>query len=116
MDVSDLLARMQAQREFWVDLPGGKRLQLRRPHKVDMPKLTGGVQLDHVVDASVGWSGFTEADLLGAGIGGSDEQPFHTELWRAYAADNIDALQTAVAGFAEHISQYLSKGADTEKN
>ena len=49
MDVTALLARMAAQREAWVDLPGGQRLQYRRPPEVELPRLMGGVGLEHVV-------------------------------------------------------------------
>lgn len=111
-----MLAAMAAQRETWATLEGGKRVQLRRPPETQLPDLLGGVELKHVVSCACGWEGFTEADLLGAGIGGSDPVPFHTDLWAAYVADNAKALQAAAAALADCVTQYLQRKGDTAKN
>jgi hypothetical protein len=116
MDVQALLARMAAQRETWATLPDGKRVQLRRPPETELPEMMGGVGLQHVTDCACGWEGFTEADLLGAGIGGSDAVPFHRDLWAAYVADNAQALQAAAAALAECVTQYLTRKGSTAKN
>ena len=73
MDESALIAKMD-ERARWVDLPGGKRVQFRRPLETDMGSFVGGVSVEHVCAHVCGWQGFTEADLLGAGIGASDGQ------------------------------------------
>lgn len=115
-DVQTLLARMAAQREAWVDLGGGLRLQYRRPPEVELPRLIAGVGLEQVVHYACGWEGFTEADLLGAGIGGGDAVPFHRDLWAAYVADHADALQATSAAMAQTVTDYLQRKADVAKN
>ena len=115
-DVQALLARMATQREAWADLGGGRRLQYRRPPEVELPRMIAGVGLEHVVQYACGWDGFTEADLLGAGIGSSDALPFHRDLWAAYVADHAEELQTASTAMAQTVTVYLQRKADVAKN
>lgn len=115
MDVALMLARMQGQREFEVQLDNGRKVRMRRPPEAELPRLIGGVYLEHVVDAAVGWD-FTEADLLGAAIGSEDEVPFATALWREYVADNTPALEACSRRLAEVVSDYLKRKAETAKN
>lgn len=116
-DVQGLLARMAAQRESWVELTGGKRLQIRRPPELEMPELAGGVRVEHTVRHACGWSGFTEAVLLGPSQGSGDAAvPFHADLWAAYAADHAEDAAKACAGLAEAVQTYLTRRAETAKN
>lgn len=115
MDVALMLARMQGQREFDVELPNGRTVRMRRPPEVELPQMIGGVRLQHVVDAAVGWN-FTEADLLGAAIGAEDEVPFDRALWREYVADNAPALEASSRRLAEAVSDYLKRKGETAKN
>ena len=115
-DVQALLARMATQREAWADLGGGKKLQYRRPPEVELPRLIAGVGLEHVIQYACGWEGFTEADLLGAGIGGSDAVPFHRDLWAAYVADNAHDMQAVSQAMAQTVTDYLQRKADVAKN
>lgn len=115
-DVQALLARMATQREAWADLGGGRRLQYRRPPEVELPRMIAGVGLEHVVQYACGWDGFTEADLLGAGIGSSDAVPFHRDLWAAYVADHAEHLQAASTAMAQTVTVYLQRKADVAKN
>ena len=115
-DVQALLARMATQREAWADLGGGRRLQYRRPPEVELPRLIAGVGLEQVVQYACGWDGFTEAGLLGAGIGSSDAVPFHRDLWAAYVADHAEELQTASTAMAQTVTVYLQRKADVAKN
>ncbi len=115
MDVALMLARMQGQREFTVELPNRRKVRMRRPPEVDLPRMIGGVFIEHVVEAAVGWD-FTEADLLGAAIGAEDEVPFSRELWREYVADNTPALEACSRRLAEVVSDYLKRKAETAKN
>lgn len=115
-EVQALLARMAAQREAWADLGGGKKPQYRRPPEVELPRLMGGVGLEHVTQYACGWEGFTEADLLGAGIGGSDAVPFHRDLWAAYAADHAEDVAAVSQAMAQTVTVYLQRKADVAKN
>jgi hypothetical protein len=116
MDVKTLLAKMASQREVWVDLSGTRRLQYRRPPEVELPRLAGGVTLEVVVQYACGWSGFTEADLLGPAIGSNDEVPFSAELWEAYVRDHAGELQIAAKHMAETVTAYLLQRDAAAKN
>lgn len=116
MDVPALLARMAAQREAWVDLPGGQRVQYRRPAEVDLPRLAGGVTPDVVCDCVCGWDKFTEADLLGAAVGSSDPVPFDGRLWAAYVRDKSDVMQTVAKAIAATVTDFLLKRQADAKN
>lgn len=116
MDVQTLLAKMAEQREFWADLPGGKRIKLRRPPEVELPALMHGVKLEHLTEYACGWDGFTEADLLGPAIGKSDPQPFHVDLWDAYMRDHAECVKPAVEALRDSVTDYLKRKAETEKN
>jgi hypothetical protein len=116
MDAQQLIAKLQAQREGWATLPDGKRLKFRRPPEVELGKLIGGVRLEHVIECAVGWEGFTEADLLGAGVGGSDPVSFDRDLWAAVVSDRAHYLEPAAAAIAEAVSAYLANRAATAKN
>jgi len=115
-DVQGLLARMAAQRESWVDLGGGRRLQIRRPPELEMADLAGGVRLEHVTRHACGWSGFTEAVLLGPSQGSDTSVPFHADLWAAYAADHAEDAAKACQALADVVSSYLKRRAETAKN
>jgi len=116
MDVTALLARLDAQRETWVDLPDGKRLKYRRPYEVDLPQFLRGVRIEHVIDYACDWSGFTEADLLGAAVGSSDPLPFHRDLWAAVVRDRARYLPVVAKAMVETAAAYLQKRVDTAKN
>ena len=115
-DVQPLLARMAAQRESWVELTGGKRLQVRRPPELEMAELVGGVRIEHVTRHACGWAGFTEAVLLGPSQGSDTAVPFHADLWAAYAADHAEDAAKACEGLADAVGAYLKRRAETAKN
>jgi len=124
MDVQALLARMAEQRAHWVDLPGaataagtpGRRLQFHRPPEVDLPTLMGGVMIEHVIQYACGWSGFTEADLLGAAVGSSDALPFDRALWAAWVRDHTDAVPPVAKALAEAVTAHLDARGAIAKN
>jgi hypothetical protein len=116
VNVHTLLAKMASQREAWVDLPGGQRLQYRRPPEVELPRLAGGVTPELVVEYACGWDKFTEADLLGAAVGSSDSVPFAPELWAAYVRDNSEVLQVVAMAMAKTVTDYLLQRQAEAKN
>lgn len=109
MTPADLIAKVLAKREFWVDLEPGKRVKVRRPAEAEMPSFRGGMTPDRVARCCVGWDGFTEADLLGADVGASDPAAFSPELWETVALDNLDWLgkvsERLVASITDHLAQ-----------
>ena len=120
MDVATLLARMAEQRAHWVDLPGsGKpplRLQFHRPPEVELPALVRGVHVDHVIQYACGWSGFTEAVLLGPAVGSADAVPFSRELWAAWVRDHADAVPAVAKALADVVTRHLEQREATAKN
>jgi len=88
-----LIEKLQRQREAWCDLGDGKRVRFRRPPEVEVGALVRGVMVEHAVKYAVGWEGFTEATLLGDGIGAADQVvEFHPAVWGEWIADHGDAL------------------------
>lgn len=111
MDSRALLAALKRRREKKVELGNGKSVTFLRPTEADMgamlaitgDKGTWNVGIEQVRKFVVGWSGFTEADLLGAAIGASDPVEFDAELWAEVCSDDIawvrqvaDAILTSV--------------------
>lgn len=116
MDDSALIAKMDAARARWVDLPGGKRVQFRRPLETDMGGFVGGVTVEHVCAHVCGWEGFTEADLLGAGIGASDAVRFTPALWARVVRDRIAYVQPVASAIAQAIQEHLVAMEAVAKN
>lgn len=116
MNAEQLIARMLEQRAHWAPLPGGRRVRFHRPPELDMPKLLGGVRLEHVVEYACGWEGFTEATFLGAAVGSSDPLPFNRDVWAAWVADNADAVGPVAQAIAEAVTQHLQSREAVAKN
>lgn len=115
-DVARLLARMTEQRLHWVDLGDGLRVSFLRPPEVELPRLVGGVSVDHVVQYAHGWSGFTEATLLGAAVGSSDPLPFDRELFGAWVRDHTTAIPPIAQAMADVITAHLTTREAVAKN
>jgi hypothetical protein len=120
--MSSLIDRMLANRDSWCELApatdgkAAKRVKLRRPAQCEILRMQGGVNQDHVLSAAVGWEGFTEADLLGPEIGSSDPVAFDADVWKAYAADNVEHLSKAAEHLMNSISEHIAKVAQARKN
>ena len=99
-----LIKQLMAAREHWVDLAPGKAVKFRRPMEGDLEGMFRGtpkrfsVLLEDVQRHAVDWRGFSEADLLGKGVGNDDPLPFGAEVWALAVGDNLDWLQAARAG------------------
>lgn len=123
-DFAALLAQLQAQREQWIDVAPDKAVRMRRPLEGDMESLFRTVDgrrvfrvgLADVVRCAVDWRGFTEADLLGAGIGNNDVLPFSAEVCGQALGDNLDWLQAAIEGLSQMIVQRLEQRATARGN
>lgn len=122
MNTADLIARMDAQRSQWVDLPGGKRVLVRRPLEADFrtlpldPDTPLYAWRPAVAEFVADWEGFTEADLLGAAIGASDAVPFSEALWERVLADRNAYLEPVVNAIVRAVSEYAQAQALTAKN
>lgn len=116
MSPEQLIAKMDEQRTRWVSLPDGKRVQFRRPLETDMGAFTGGVSVDHLCTHVCGWDGFTEADLLGTGIGASDPAPFSSALWARVVRDRIAYVQPVATAMVQAITEHLAAMEASAKN
>nr|WP_145544782.1 hypothetical protein [Variovorax boronicumulans] len=112
----NLIERLQAQRKHWVDVGAGRRVQFMRPPEVELPRLVHGVRIDHLKQYVCGWEGFTEATLLGAGVGSSDPVPFHADLWAEVVADDAKLLGDVAKALAGAAMTYMEQRAVIEKN
>jgi hypothetical protein len=114
---ADLIAKVLAQRESWVDLEDGKRVKIRRPAEAQMPAFRAGVTPERVVRCCVDWDGFSEADVLGAALGsGNSKVAFAVDLWEVLALDRMDWLEKVSSSLVEAITSHLSARSDAAKN
>lgn len=124
-----LIAQILGQRDSWCVLrpaADGKpalRVKLRRPPEAELGRFGKSTErpfqdrlLASVVDAAQGWEGFTEEDLLGESIGGSDPVPFDRELWAVVIADRTAWMSACMVHLADEIGQHLERRAAVEKN
>jgi hypothetical protein len=111
-----LIARMDAQRTHWAELPEGKRVQFRRPLETEFGAYRGGVTVEHVAECACGWSGFTEADLLGAAIGSDEPVQFNAALWSRVMRDRVDFMQPVAQAIAKAIGDHLLAKDAAAKN
>jgi hypothetical protein len=111
-----LIARMDAQRARWVALPGGRRVQFRRPLETEFGKFRQGVTVEHLAEYACAWENFTEADLLGAAIGSSDPVPFSPELWGRLVRDRLDYVAPMAQAIVDAVTEHLASRDAAAKN
>ncbi len=124
MEARALLAALKRRREKSVDLGEGRAVTFLRPLESDMGSMLSGegaertwsVTIEHVKKFVNGWSGFTEADLLGASIGSSDPVSFDPDLWAEVCADDIETVQKVAQAILKSVIDHLSEQADVAKN
>lgn len=123
-EMKQLLERMRNQRKRWLDLDdAGHRVQLIRPTDIEVArhlfKRDAGhlrVEPEDVVMFTVGWSGFTEADLLGSAVGSSDDVPFDSALWAEVMADRPDWMRKAAEELLGMVIERTEAKQSAEKN
>ena len=121
--MSRLINQLRAQRQSWVELEPGKRVQIMRPPeseinafmRIDGASRAMVASLAQVSKYVTGWEGITEADLLGAS-GASDPVPFDAELWGEVVADRGDWLKIVAAALLASIVKHFDQKAAAEKN
>lgn len=116
MDASDLIAKVLAKREQWVDLEPGKRVKIRRPAEAEMPAMRRGMTPESVARHCVDWEGFTEADLLGAELAPDTKVKFDLDLWVAVALDRLDWIGAVSEKLVAAVSAHLAQRSNTAKN
>lgn len=134
-DKGALLRQMRAQRMRWVELdpadpgvegatppPPGKRVRIIRPTEVEIGRhLTRGdsslaVAFEDVVRFTTDWDGFTEADLLGAGLGASDALAFDSDLWAELVANRSHWLKRVGQALLDAVVAHIAAQEQARKN
>lgn len=124
MEARALLALRKRSREIKVDLEDGKSVTITRPPENDMPALMSGtgeqrtfaVDIQHVRKYVIGWKGFTEADFLEAGVGGSDPVEFDLDLWDDLCTDNIVWTQKVGRAIVDAVVKHFQSKDAVAKN
>ncbi|MCW7542018.1 hypothetical protein OOT46_29915 [Aquabacterium sp. A7-Y] len=120
MSADVLIRKLRAQRESWVPVAEGKRVRIIRPPEAEMVRFIADkgmkVEVEHVRDYVTGWSGITEADLLGEAVGSSDEVPFDTELWAEVVADRLAWHKTIATELLRVIAEHRFSLQEAAKN
>lgn len=119
-----LIAALKRRREKWIDVAEGKRVKITRPPetemgallKVDGDRKLWAVGIEQVQRYVVGWEGYTEADLLGEGVGASDPLPFDAELWRLVCADDVELMTKVADGILNAVVGHLAAKDESAKN
>ena len=124
MEQRALLAALKRRREKTVDLGGGKTVTFLRPPESEMGGLlktegdsrTWLVGVEQVRKYVTGWSGFSEATILGESVGSSDPLEFSADLWAELAADNIEWSSKVAAAILEAVVAHVNAQAATAGN
>lgn len=116
-----LIKQLREQRMQWVDLTDGKRVRIIRPTEVQLSQsfIKAGevsVGYDQVREFVEDWEGFTEATLLGAGVGSSDPLPFSRQLWAEVVSDHADWVRTIAQALLDAAVSHSQKIDDSLKN
>jgi hypothetical protein len=120
--MSDRLIRhLRAQRMSWIDLGDGKGVRIIRPTEVEIGKNLfneGRVEVDFETMSKFvrDWRGFTEADILGAGVGSDDVVPFTSDLWEEIASDKIEWVRTVANAILQSAVDHQQRKDDAQKN
>lgn len=117
--MSDLIARVLAQRERWVDLGAGLGVCIRRPDALARARLAGldrPAIIKMAIEAVVAWRGFTEAAVLGSAHGSDAVVAFDAALWCVLAADRPDWMGSVLAAYIDLIEQHAQRQEADAKN
>lgn len=113
---ADLLKRLMAQRERWVDLGGRKRVCFLRPAQTELRGLSGANFVDVAAKAVIRWEGFTEADILGPALGSDATAQFSPELWSEVAKDRLDYVEKVVEAIVAEADKLIQEIAAVSGN
>lgn len=124
MSPEQLVAAALAARAFWVPLPDGRRVRLRRPSEYDVRSMVrrdaGGkvtsiaADLPDVKRFAVDWEGFRECDIVPNGAG--DPVAFDAEVFGVWVEDRRDALATLAQALVDAVIAHETAQIATAKN
>lgn len=114
MAASPLIGALRKQRTEWVDLTDkakeGERISFVRPPELEFRSFTGGVTLDHLRRYCNGWENVTEATVLGADIGSSDQPvEFDADLCAEILSDRSEWLSKVAVAMIDSINRRFAE-------
>jgi hypothetical protein len=113
---AELIKRVLAKRESWVDLGNAMRVKVRRPPAGEIYQFRAA-KSDAWLRCCVDWSGFTEASVLGAEIGsGNSDVPFDLELWTVLAMDQPEWISAVTSALIDSINAEAEARSGAAKN
>lgn len=106
---ADLVRRILAARERWVEVDPGRALRIRRPGEADFGRFArGGAGVDAFAACVVGWRGVLLSDLLpDTPPGGDQPAPFAPEVVAEVLRDRADWLGTVADAVVSDIRAHL---------
>ena len=118
---------IRKSRQQWheLDEPPRRALLLQRPGDTQLSKwsgsgpagkLTGDEMIALTRQCVVGWRGVTEADLLGAAVGSSDDQPFSREVFDVWAEDQMPVLRDVAVAVLAMIKAHADAKVEASGN
>ena len=122
MDEKTLIKQMLEARESVLPLicTGNGRpertVTIRRPDEAGMVRLRNAPTLEIAREVVVEWNGWTAADLLPEGVGGSEVVPFSRSVWSVYIGDNLHHAAAIETRVIELMGEYFSKKEAAGKN
>lgn len=117
MTPEQLIAKLLAQRESWVEVEPGRRVRVRRPDESEMVDFRGGMSVELMLRHVVGWEGFTEADILGPALGAADAAvAFDAALFAVLARDHVAWFEPVSVEIATRIAEHWKAREATAKN
>lgn len=114
--MNPLIAKLRAQREFTLALDHQRSVTLRRPAEGELPGLRHAGALQTARACAVGWSGFTEAFLLGEAVGADEPVAFDAELWAEVVADRGKWLVAVAEAIWAAVEAHFKAEGDAAKN
>ena len=113
---ADLIARLLARRERWIEIEPGRELLIRRPAEAELNLYIRGIGVEQLGKAVVGWSGFTEADVLGPTQGSTSAVPFDQALCIELLRDRVEWIGKLADALMDDIRAHLESREAARKN
>lgn len=111
----NVLRKLRAQRERWVDLGGGRSVQILVLRETELPQLARRPLVELVCEQAVDWRGFTEAAIFGAHDGSPDPLPFDAAVWAELARNDVDIVTRVGNELIQHAEQTMAARAAAKK-
>ena len=118
--MKSLVERMREQRMIWVELDSTHKVRVLPPTDLQVMKaMTDGGQVIDANDIASyvhDWSGFTEEDFLGKGIGSTDAMPLDRAALNELLSNDVDWVSKLIGELQDALIKRSKKGKEDAKN